>query len=351
MVIIKLLCMAPRSYVSHIKDANAALSAVSTLAKTVSRGGNYLRSRGGRGHVTIGPKGISYGGKMRKSRTTKAKVKRLGKSVRKLQKAVAAERSNYTMRDIVVGRVVTGFGANAWLDVVGSSLSTAEQAMSAWPMYDAATGSVVTAPPTVGTYGREVQMEQYSRMTLRNNYNTPVKVDLYVVVPRADTSIAPNSALQAGLTDQGNVSINSINTQITDSDVFNALWKIKKKRSKILAPGSELHASYSTGLFTYDGSVADSHALVYQRRLKGYAYVIRVEGPPGHDSGISTEFASGHGGCDYQLKRVWKAKYDSGGPKLNYFFENDDQASSMTNGVMTANREGPYAQTWALAFS
>lgn len=331
-------------YISGIKSANSALSAVGTFAKRAARGMKYLRGHGGSIKISRG----RISGKTYKSKSTKQKVKRLSKNVRSLQKAVAAERSSYTMRDLETNRTVCGENAIAWRDVDLCSLDTLQSACASWRMYDAATNAPVTANPVTGTYSREIRISSYSRIVIRNNYNIAVKVDAYICVPKADTDQIPSSALTSGLVDQGGVALTVPSVQLTDSDVFNKLWRIVKKRSKLLLPGREMYLTHSTGEITYNGSVVDTHNLTFQQQLKAAVCIYRVEGVVAHDSGVTSEQGLAAAGVDHYHKRVWKAKYDSGGPKLNDFFVSND-LSSFTGSELSALADVRQSATFAIS--
>ena len=72
-------------------------------------------------------------------------------------------------------------------------------------MFNPATpGTFTFADFTSGTQQKEVEFASTrTYLSVRNNYNVPVKVWIYLCVPRVDTSTAPDDVMEAGLVDEG----------------------------------------------------------------------------------------------------------------------------------------------------
>ena len=179
----------------------------------------------------------------------------------------------------------------------GSQVSTIEGVIDALPVLDPSTpGTLINVDFNTGTYQRKVEIARtMTKLTVKNNYNAPVRVQLFCVVPRGETSITPVSALSEGLADIG-TGINKTTPMVypSDSSQFKDLYVVIRKSSKTLVAGQTLSIRYSGGSFMFDPAFVDLHTLQYQPRFRSHLYLIRVEGVLGHDTSVSEQ---GYVGC------------------------------------------------------
>lgn len=204
----------------------------------------------------------------------------------------------------------------------------------------AAPATLVNASGAVGTYSREYLFKTiYSRLEFMNNYQIPCKVTIYVCCPKEDTSITPTTAFTDGLADQGNPASTSPMVHLTDSIQFTRLWRICKRKSRVLMPGRRLTLSMSVKDIMYDPSLVDSHALIYQPKYRSYQFVVRVEGVIAHDSAVATEQGFAAAGGDFSVHTKYVVRYEAG-TDLKYIHINDG-ADTFTNGALVS--EAPIA--------
>lgn len=212
-------------------------------------------------------------------------------------------------------RCTTSSTANiaAYTVVSPITVSTIETAMANLRYYDPANpATLVTANGSTGTFNRKMLVQSQGRILLRNNYTQAVKVSIYVVVPRMDTSIDPDTARTSGLADQGNPSSSSPMLYPEQVAQFNYLWAIKSVNSKVLRPGQMIKANVGKQYFVYNPAYVDDHSLAYQRDHKAWAYYIRVEGLPVHDAATPTSIGTGYATVEGIYETRLKFFYDAG---------------------------------------
>jgi hypothetical protein len=252
--------------------------------------------------------------KRRYRRRKNTKLNKLSRKVNRLQKVAASGTGTYIWKDRQVGQVQSAQNAVNYAVSTGVQVSTLESAMDAVPMFDpSAPSTFITADLTSGTYQREVMIDSlYSKLTVRNNYNAPVRVCLYCCMPKKDTSISPLSAITNGLADLGSgLDQNTVMLYPSDSDQFKDLWSVVATKKTILTGGREATLRFKSRAFQYDPSFFDTHSLAYQRKYKSHIYLIRVEGRLGHDTSASQR-GTLPSGVDYQVERKIVIKYDAG---------------------------------------
>lgn len=264
----------------------------------------------------------------------------LQKQINSLKKTQKNNQGMLTYRWRTTGRILAAVNQQTFSSLVATSVTSLETVLSQLRYYDpAAPGSLVTADGTTGSYQKDFLFTLQSVIGLvRNNYQSPAKVTIYVFQVKDDTSINPPSAFANGLADVSNATETSPLVYVSDSDQLSDLWKIVKTYKCILQPGEEYEVSYSTPKFRYDPSLTDSHPDSYQRRYKAYAIVARVEGVVGHDSSVDEQGMLA-AGIDWVVKRTWKVSYDAGGD-IDFVYVNDT-SDSFTNGGLVSQKPIP----------
>lgn len=226
----------------------------------------------------------------------------------------------------------------------GSDTAKIESAIDNLPVFNPSTpGTYTFVDFTSGNQQKEIEIcSTYTQVHIKNNYDVPVSVRVYLCIPREDTSISPLSAIQDGLTDVGS-GLTTTTPMLApyDSPQFNDLWKVAKCKKRQLKAGQEMFMSHVVGSFQYDPSFVDNHGLSNQGRYGGHQYLIRVEGPVGHDT-TADEQGRLQGGIDFQRTTKYVIKYEAGAD-IKYI-EIDDDNSSFTNGgivsTMDVEKEG-----------
>lgn len=243
--------------------------------------------------------------KLRKT-STRCKVKKLCKFMNQ-QQATHVHRYRSTAQYTVSNgqQTVTGSvaeGTNARL----------EAAMATLRYFDPATNSLVVANPTSGTYQRDISVRIYRRVTMKNNTNAPVRVEIYSCLPKVDTSIEPVTAFVNGLADQGAPSTTSPLVRFKDSIQLKDLWNCKLVKKTTLQPSQTISATKWHKSFDYNFALIDVHALEYQKKYGGHYWAFVLNGVIVHDATTKTLVAQGRGDVDCQFDTAWTFTYDAG---------------------------------------
>lgn len=285
-------------------------------------------------------------GRKRSRRQTRSNIP---KRVRTLEKRMAEDTGVHTERFRDTASCVASANSSCFEGKVLINSSRIESVISGLHFFDVNTpGTLATVDMTLGTFQKDIRIANvYGKLTARNNYQTPVICDVYVIRCKSDTSIEPSTAYTNGLTDVGAPLSTSTMVFPTDSPQFNDLWDIVKHRRWHLDAGQECSLGCNMGGFVYDPSLFDSHGLSYQTSFKGSVIYVRVQGVIAHDNTISTEQGLIKCGVDYKLDSTWTVKYPAGAD-INYIKVNDN-GDAFSNGPVVSNKPLADNQAWSLA--
>lgn len=220
--------------------------------------------------------------------------------------------------------------------VSGGNLTSIEAAAGNLRYFDANTNTLVTKNPMTGTYSRDICMSIVRRLTLRNNYQVPCKLQVWSCIPKDATSVTAHSAWLSGLVDQGGISSTSPLAYISDSRDLTDMYSIKKMVGKTLMPGQSAFVRQICPKFDYTISTNDHHVLEYQKRQGGHIFLIRVTGVIAHDSGGVAECLTTAAGVDVLIDITYKFEYDAGKNLEDYSIDDNTAASFTTSGVLSS---------------
>lgn len=198
----------------------------------------------------------------------------------------------------------------------GSKIGFIQSAIDNLPTYNPANPASYTFVNfNTGSNQKRIEIANtYTYVQVKSNYQVPVRVKIYLCIPREDTNITPQQALINGLADVSEPDLTEVSPMISpfDSPQFNDLWKVAKTTKKLLLPGKTVSASHVIGSFLYDPSFIQSHALDYQGRYGSHAYFVRVEGALAHDTVVTTEQGNSNAGVEVQRFTKYLIKYEAG---------------------------------------
>lgn len=271
------------------------------------------------------------------SKTVPRQVRGLKNQVRELRRVAESDMGTLIFRDREASSILASVNEQEASSLVGSSTTLLEEVLAQLRYYNpSAPSSLVTADGATGTYQKEFHFKRnYSRLLLRNNYQVPVKVTIYICSPKGETTISPLTAWTNGLTDISNATYNSTLSYPTDSQQFNDLYKVVKVKRSLLHPGNEYSCSHSTKSFSYDPSLVDSHGLSYHRAFKSFLFLTVVQGVIGHDTSLS-EYGVLASGVDVMLDRTYEVQY-AAGADIKYVYVTGN-LSAFTNGGVVSNK-------------
>lgn len=238
----------------------------------------------------------------------------LSETVQRLKQKLDNDTGTNITRYRVTGRCKNDENRNAHVEANGSDSALMETTLASLQYYDIQNPATLkTASGATGTFSNKFLFEQVrSSCTVRNNYQIPVKVTLYCVVPKSDTSISALTAYTNGITDiSGPSSLLSL-VYLTDSPVFKNLWKIKTSRSRVLYSGQEMTLSYNVKDVLYDVAYHDAHTSSYQPKDGTHRWIIRTEGVLSHDATYANDDQGfSESAVDYYVDTKYVIKYNA----------------------------------------
>lgn len=267
----------------------------------------------------------------RKRRYTKKNQRTMKKRVRRLEKCVTQQLAKHThrRRDVGTLRCAQRVIAMHNMDCGGSKVRI-EAAMANLRFFDPATNSLVFQDPANGTYQRDMCVEIHRKLSVRNNYNSTVKVKIYDCVPKDATALTPVTMYNNSLNDQGNPGSDSPMMFVTDAEQLRDVWRVKLVSSKVLKNGQQCTVSSHQKDFQYQVATNDAHTTPYDKNQGGHLFLIRIEGVLAHDSlNSTTQQALANCGIDWMCDTTFIFRYDAG-KGLNDF-SIADNSTTMVN--------------------
>ncbi len=263
----------------------------------------------------------------------------LKNQVKELKRIAESNMGTLLYRQRETARVLSGVNGLGQNSFDGSQSTFLELVLAQLRYYDhEAPSALTTASGITGTYQKEFYFSRnYAKIMVRNNYQVPCKVTLYAVTPKGDTSLAPQTAFTQGLSDVGNPTATSPLVYLTDSELFNDLWRIEKSKDFYIMPGTEASLSHSTKSFQYDPSMFDDHNLLYQKKFGSFAFIVRLTGVLAHDTVVTTEQTTIQAGVDVQIDSTWVVKYAAGVDIKFVFIDNNADATFTNAGITSAS--------------
>lgn len=281
-----------------------------------------------------------------------ARLAKLNTRVNKLSRSLKSDQATHTLRSNEVDSV----GASArqcnnntffqW------DVTNVEASMAALRYYDPSLpGTLVTANAATGTYTRQVHFSQlYESVCVRNNYQVPAYVTLYLCTSKVDTDNSPTAFYSSGLADQysgTSPGTSSVLIHMSDIKQVTDNWTLKRMKHKLLEPGQQFSCFSAFRAFDYDPSNVDSHNLAYQKKYRGHCWVVRVEGAIAHDT-VAAQYLKQQAQVDIYSQRTVKITYDAG-VNLTDISVLDNQTSAFSNSGVVSNKPVSDNQAFSIA--
>lgn len=260
--------------------------------------------------------------------------KQLNKKVNTLAKRVDSTLGKLTYRVCNVSRLLASNNVQNFTIFAINSLAQTEAAIAQCRYFDAENpGGLLTASGATGTYQRTYDITSVSStLSFRNNYLSNCCLVVYCCKIKEDTSLNANTCYTNGLTDNASDTAGtSILSYPTDSIQFNNLWKIKKKYTFNLRPGSEASVSVGIKGYRYDPSLSDSHVQDNQTAHNCHQWFVFLSGVLSHDS-AADEQGYEEAGVDIAHYKTIKVKYPAGA-NIHYIYTAHD-FDTPTNGFV-----------------
>lgn len=317
----------------------AAAAAPAILGAAIARGRRLNKGRTPPVHTGLGAPGFKGGAaplpsksanagsrrrkKFRKAKkcrnmkgmTLKREVCKLSNQIKELKHSESASLGKMTYRVLTTKRQLVGDNVQNVEQHSINSTTKYEAALANLKYYDPATpGTLITADAATGSYQKNFLVKSiYSKLDIRNNYQSDADITVYLCRVKADSSLSPATAWGDGIaTDAGNVAASSELSQYpTDYDVFNDLWTCKRVAHKVLSPGESMTATHSLENVEYNPALVDEHSASYQQRYASCVWLTVLRGTAAHDTSLDQQGLQA-AGVDILQTQVWKVSYDAG---------------------------------------
>lgn len=194
----------------------------------------------------------------------------------------------------------------------------------------------------VTPYQRQIYYKNYyTAIDIKNNYLTPAEIRVYYCKVIDESSVGPSVTFTNGVADQVRNDANTAaeeesEPQVypTEIDQFLKNWKVVKTKIRTLPPGHQMHCSWNTGPITYDPNFTSP---AYQEDLKGFAFLVRIQGVIAHGDEDNSEITTSNASVDIIQTKIGTVTYDAGAPLKDIRILNQTSAS-ITGGTMTVSQ-------------
>lgn len=204
--------------------------------------------------------------------------------------------------------------------------------------YDPATpGTLTVADGKTGTYDRRFLFKSaHCSIQARNNYQTDIKLKVYLCTPKQSSTIGVTTAWQNGVTANQDTSFTSYldyGQYPNDYSDFKDTWTAKLHCKATLTPGQTMTCSHGVKNIEYDPTAFASHNAAYQSKYKNFKFLVVVEGTLGHNSTAANGLI--RGGVDLLSNRVRIVNYDAG-VNVKFIKVENGTADQTTGAVQSA---------------
>lgn len=348
----QIAALAGYSLLSQVKDylaSRAANYAVGQVSDYTSRA--LFRKRGTRTIMPTYKRKRVYAKKGRRSfkrsfkRPYKAKRRRLfkrsrktstlKKSVYKLKKFMKQQQAIHIHRQRRVSRMGTGPKAAVYGEYsFGGTKAEIESAAANLRFYDPVSNGLVTGSAVAGTYSRDIEVSIARFITVKNNFQIPVIVNIYSCVPKNATADSVLTLRTSGLVDQGNPTNTSPLLNLKDSRDVTGVWNCRVVAKGELKPGRSMSAKSFSGSFFYNISTNDEHTIGFEKGQGGHQWVVRLTGVLGHGT-TGTEVGTMDCALDIKFDTHFMFKYDAGKDLHDISIDDTSQATYTTGSVVS----------------
>lgn len=246
----------------------------------------------------------------------KKEIVSLKNKVKDLEHSENASLGRYTRRDLVPHQIVAGNNVQSTITFPINSADTYARVLSGLKYYNPSNPStLITADASTGSYSKDFLVKSlYSKLTVRNNFQTDCTATVYLCVVKTDTSQTPLGSWNDGIdTDAGSVTSTTELAQYpSDFDVFNSTWRIEKSVRKDLSPGQSFECSHSLKDLEYDPALINEEDAVYKKNDKSSAWLVVVHGTISHDTAVNNKVGYAPSGIDMVQSSTWKVEYNAG---------------------------------------
>lgn len=266
---------------------------------------------------------------VKKVAKTESKTSKMEKRLRAVEKCCASSKALFVKKYSVAGTTSCAVNKSATTQLTSFSLSDVESFLSSVPVFDQQAVTYSNVDFTSQTSQTFYHIKGYSKVTYVNNNAGPVRVNLYLLRPKVDSSLTPTNRFSAGVTDQGGA-VDDLNAYIMEYEHVKEGFANLSHKVKVLQPGQSISMSHSS-VISYDPSEVDNHNLSYTKALGTVFHVLRLEGVIGHDSTTTSIIGTCGGAVDYLHEQRYELSYDGGGDFKKFAYS--DNLGAVSTGI------------------
>lgn len=248
----------------------------------------------------------------RKKTGRKSKVKKIESRVRALEKR-EKEGEVLFLGKLCASKIHgCNQGEAAYDNEYAFNTGTVTTILSKLQVWDPATNSFIDGDFTFGGEGKNLTIDSfYSSVTVKNNCGPTCIVTVYIVEPRTGETATPVSALTDAVVDIRLDNTMNLNNRLvfpSDCPSFGSKWKTIATKKFTLLPGRQRKVTHAVKDIVWKDEIGYAD---YDKRLKSFVYLVRLEGAVGHVSG---PVRVGALDCtvDLMYEQVARVKYDGG---------------------------------------
>lgn len=273
--------------------------------------------------------------KYKRKTTVKGKVTALERKVKKLSSETLNGTLIHRIRD--VDNIRASSGLMLQKDIGGFGADQIEDALANTQFFNpSAPGTLIANNAATGTYARNFIVKPSSKLVVRNNYEVPAELRLYMCKVKGDTAITPDTAYDNGISDISSFGSTSTFAYPSEVPQINDIWNVDNRFRGVIEPGKQLVFQHYGKEFKYDPSTYDSHALTYQKEYGSFSWLVRANGVVGHDNAADQNNLCG-AGVDMLCDTKIKIRYDAGGNLYRMSVTNNADTFSGTGIVSNYN--------------
>lgn len=248
------------------------------------------------------------------------------KRIARLEKSVLDEVSTYKNRVQNYGKIVSTDGKVGYFSHAVCNHSQLKTNLVSLPVTNDA-GSIVLVSHDAKS--KSFRQRCQSKLMLRNNYQHPCKVRVYLLEPKAELNVLPDNSPNGPLlntADQDWVAQTTVSAQNlqdpllfpTDNKEFMHKWKILQTQKFDMNTGDEVTLHNDTGYFKVPFNHFEEFTEEYQARLRTRVWLIRIHGPMCHSALDDDIIGFSNAKLDFIIRDIYTIRYDSG-PGKTYF--------------------------------
>lgn len=322
--------------------------AIKAVNKSMRGKGGYLNPKTYMRKSKRYGKGVKKGVRKKSNQRLSSDVKRLQSKITRLKKLDDATTGTLTYRRALTYRQVSSVNVQAAANYMTGNLTLIEAVLAQTKYFNPAIpGTLTTGSSVSGTYQRNLMLDYVGMgLKIRNNYQSPCELAIYLCKVRDDTNSSPLTAWQNSVADGSNITDETdLNQFPTDYNLVKDLWNLSLHRQLRLEAGESIKISHSESNISYDPATADSHNLSYQKEYKAFGFLIINKGVIAHDSSADQQGLM-QSGIDVERLDTIKVKY-AAGINITYTYI-DNTYDTFTNTPQISNKAASAQQNYSL---